>query len=41
MERRVARARLALAGLRWRLGFVDELVPDESADDDEPDDDER
>lgn len=33
--------RLAMAGLRWRLGFVDELVPDESADDgDEPDDDE-
>jgi hypothetical protein len=34
--------RLALAGLRWRLGFVDELVPEESADDgDELDDDER
>jgi hypothetical protein len=34
--------RLALAGLRWRLGFVDELQPEESADDgDELDHDER
>ena len=33
--------RLALAGLRWRLGFVDELEPEETADDDEPNDEER